>query len=249
MDLGIKDRVALVLGASSGMGRAVAADLVAEGARVAIASSSRERIEATAAQIGATAFVADTADTASLEQLVTDVERLLGVVEILVTNTGGPPAAADPLAIPEEQWDEAYGSLVRAPLTLIERVVPGMKERGFGRIVNVSSTSVVEPIPNLMLSNAHRTAALAAFKTIARELAPHGITVNTVLPGRIATDRLGQLYGSLDAAQQVAASEVPAGRLGTPEEYAAMVVFLCSARASYVTGTAPRVDGGLTKSM
>jgi 3-oxoacyl-[acyl-carrier protein] reductase len=249
MDLGLQGKIALVMGASSGMGRAVAAELVAEGARVAVASSSAERVEAAAREIGATAFTANTADGESLDRLVTDVEEQLGPVAILVTNTGGPPAADDPLSLDEQQWRDAYQHLVLAPLRLIERVAPGMRERGFGRIVNISSTSVVEPIPNLMLSNAHRTATLAAFKTIARQLAPHGITLNTVLPGRIATDRLGQLYGTLDAAQQAAASEVPAGRLGTPEEFAAMVVFLCSERASYVTGSAPRVDGGLTRSL
>ncbi|MBJ7348967.1 MAG: SDR family oxidoreductase, partial [Thermoleophilaceae bacterium] len=164
-------------------------------------------------------------------------------------NTGGPPPNGDPLEMTPAQWEAAYRTLVLAPMALIERVVPGMKERGFGRIVNVSSTSVREPIPNLMLSNVHRSAALAAFKTVARDLAPHGITVNTVLPGRIATDRLGQLYGSLDNAQEVAAGEIPIGRLGTPQEYAAMVVFLCSNQAAYVTGTAPRVDGGLTRSV
>lgn len=249
MDLGLQDRVALVVGASSGMGRAVAAELVAEGALVAAASSSLERITATAAQIGATPFAADTADLLSLERLVNDVEQSLGPVEILVTNTGGPPAAADPQSLSEQQWRDAYQHLVLAPLRLVELVTPGMKQRSYGRIVNISSTSVVEPIPNLMLSNAHRTATLAAFKTIARDLAPHGVTLNTVLPGRIATDRLGQLYGSLEAAEEVARQEIPAGRLGTPEEFAAMVVFLCSRRASYITGTAPRVDGGLTRSM
>lgn len=249
MNLGLKDRVALVMGASSGMGRAVAAELVAEGARVAAVSSSRQRIEAAAAAIGATPLVASTDDPAALGQLVTDVERLLGPVEVLVTNTGGPPAADDPLSLTPDQWETAYRNLVLAPLALIERVAPGMKHRGWGRIVNVSSTAVVEPIPVLMLSNAHRTAALAAFKTIARDLAPHGVTVNTVLPGRIATERLGQLYGSLDEAERVAAQEVPAARLGTAEEFAAMVTFLCSDRASYITGIAPRVDGGLTRSM
>lgn len=249
MDLGLKDRVALVLGASSGMGRAVAAGLVAEGARVAVASSSRERIEAAAAELGARPLVADTGDPGSLAAVADAAEAALGPLDILITNTGGPPAAADPLAPTPDQWESAYRSLVLAPLALVRHVAPGMKQRGFGRIVNISSTAVVEPIPNLMLSNAHRSAALAAFKTIARDLAPHGVTVNTVLPGRIATDRLGQLYGSLAAAQQIAEQEIPAQRLGTPEEYAAVVVFLCSEQASYVTGTAPSVDGGLTRSV
>jgi 3-oxoacyl-[acyl-carrier protein] reductase len=134
-------------------------------------------------------------------------------------------------------------------MALIERAVPGMKERGFGRILNVSSSAVREPIPVLMLSNVHRSGLLAGFKTLARNLAGDGITVNTVLPGRIATDRLADTQGSLEGAEQAAKEQVPAGRLGTVEEFAAVAAFLCSEKASYVTGAAVLVDGGLTQSI
>jgi 3-oxoacyl-[acyl-carrier protein] reductase len=248
VDLGLEGRVALVTGASKGIGRAIAAELVREGARVAISSRSQERIETTAAEIGATGFVLDSADLdaagPALEQVA---ERLGGPVEVLVTNTGGPPPG-EPLGFTREQWEAAYRELVLAPMALIERAVPAMRERGWGRIVNVASSSVREPIPYLMLSNAHRSATLAAFKTLAREVAGDGVTLNTVLPGRIGTDRL---YGMASRGQVDAAAreQVPAGRVGTPEEMAAAAAFLCSARAAYITGQAVAIDGGLMASI
>jgi 3-oxoacyl-[acyl-carrier protein] reductase len=246
VDFGLDGTVALVLGASKGIGRAIAAELVAEGARVAIASRSRERIEATAEEIGAAPFVHDSGDVDSVPGLIADVESRLGPIDILVTNTGGPPLNADALAFTREQWEAAYRDLVLTPMAQIEAVVPGMRERGFGRIVNVSSSAVREPIPFLMLSNTHRAAMLAAFKTLAKQLAGDGITLNTLLTGRIGTDRLRDESGSLDAAEAAARDQVPAGRLGTPEEMAAVAAFLCSRRASYVTGEAIRIDGGMT---
>lgn len=249
MDLGIDGRVALVTGASQGIGKAIAAALAAEGARVAIASRSRERIDAAAADVGATGFVLDSADLDAIPGVVADVEHAVGPVEILVCNTGGPPANPDPLAFSREQWEAAYRTLVLAQIALVERVVPGMRERGFGRVVNVASTSVREPIGNLMLSNAHRASMVAAFKTIARAVASDGVTLNTVLPGRIATERAASLSGSLEAAEATAAKEVPAARMGRPEEMAAAVAFLCSVPAAYVTGETIAVDGGLTRSL
>jgi 3-oxoacyl-[acyl-carrier protein] reductase len=249
MDLGIAGRVALVTAGSKGIGRGIAAGLVAEGAQVAITSRSSERVEATAAEIGATAFVHDQDDLDGVPALVQRIEQSLGApVEILVTNTGGPPPG-DPLSFTREQWIEAYRTLVLAPMALIEATLPGMRERGWGRVVNIASTSVLEPIPVLMLSNSHRAAAVAAFKTLARAVASDGVTLNTVLPGRIATERLADTSGSLDAAQEAAKHEVPAARLGTVEELAAAAVFLCSAPASYITGERLRVDGGLTRSV
>ena len=248
MDLGIAGRVALVSGASKGIGRGIAEELVREGCRVAISSRSRERIDATAREIGATGFVWDTSDVAGAPQLVDEVEAAFGApVDVLVCNTGGPPAGPDPLAFGEDGWRRAYESLVLAPMALVKRCMPGMRERGWGRVVNVASTSVREPIPTLMLSNAHRAGTLAAWKTLARHVAADGVTVNSVLPGRIATDRLADNYGSLEAAERSAADEVPAKRLGTVEELAAAAAFLCGERAGYVTGVGLVVDGGLTR--
>ena len=236
-------------GASRGIGRAIATELVAEGARVAVSSRSSERIEATAAEIGATPFVHDSTDLDAVPGLLEGVEGELGPIDITIVNTGGPPMGPDPLAFTREQWEAAYRELVLGSMALVEAVLPGMRERGFGRIVSVASTSVREPIPWLMLSNAHRAGLLAALKTIARHVAGDGVTVNSVLPGRIATDRLADASGSLEPAQEAARQTVPAGRLGTVEEMAAAAAFLCSVRASYVTGTAMLVDGGLTQSL
>jgi 3-oxoacyl-[acyl-carrier protein] reductase len=249
MDLGITGRVALVTGASQGIGRAIAAELAAEGARVAISSRSRERITAAAGEIGATGFVHDSADLDGAPQLLRDVEAALGPVEILVCNTGGPPADPDALAFTREQWEAAYAVLVLAPMALVERVLPGMRTRGWGRVLNVVSTSVREPIANLMLSNAHRAAMITAFKTIARQVAADGVTLNSVLPGRIATNRLFELSGGREAVEASVREQVPAGRLGTVEEMAAAAAFLCSDRASYITGERLTVDGGLTRSV
>jgi 3-oxoacyl-[acyl-carrier protein] reductase len=249
MDLGIDGRVALVTGASQGIGRAIAAELAREGARVAISSRSREKIDATAAEIGATGFVLDSADLDAIDPTVAAIEDELGPIDILVCNTGGPPADPDPLSFTSDQWEAAYRTLVLAPIALIERVLPGMRERGFGRVLNVASTSVREPIGNLMLSNAHRASMITSFKTIARAVAGDGVTLNTLLPGRIATDRAYSMSGSPEEAEAAAAKEVPAARMGKPEEMAAAAAFFCSARASYVTGETLAVDGGMTRSI
>src|SRR5579863_5075550 len=164
MDLGISNRVALVLGASKGLGRAVAAELAAEGARVAIAARSAERLATVAGEIAATPFVHDNADLDAIPALVGEVTAALGPIDILVTNTGGPPPRPDPLSHPRAEWEQAHRTLVLAPLELIGALVPGMRERGFGRIVNIASWAVREPSPNLALSNSERSAALAAFK-------------------------------------------------------------------------------------
>jgi 3-oxoacyl-[acyl-carrier protein] reductase len=249
MDLGLNGRVALVTGASKGIGRGIAAELVAEGARVAISSHSRERVEATAAELGATAYVHDTSDVDHTPVLVAEVTEALGPIDVLVCNTGGPPGGPDALGFTRDQWQAAYASLVLGPMALVEAVLPGMRERGFGRVLNVASAGVREPIPNLMLSNAHRISMVNAFKTIAGQVAADGVTLNTVLPGRIDTDRLAELYGSREAAAASAAETVPTGRMGTVEEFAAVSVLLCSARASYVTGETVAIDGGMLSSV
>jgi 3-oxoacyl-[acyl-carrier protein] reductase len=251
MDLGIAGRVALVMGASQGIGLGIASALAREGARVAMASRSLERLDDAARGVeGETAtFAADTGDLARLAELPGEVsERLEGPVEILVTNTGGPPSGGAEERSTDE-WEAAYRSLVLAPRALIEAVLPEMRSRGWGRIVNVGSSSTIEAIPHLGLSNAHRLAAIGYFKTLAREVAGDGITLNTVATGKIATDRLAKLSGSLEAAAEMAREQVPAGRLGTPEEYGDLVAFLCSERAAYVTGTTIPIDGGLLRAI
>ena len=249
MDLGIEGRVALVLGASRGLGRAIAEALGREGVRVALASRSAEALEEVAAGIGTeTAVVAvDTGDENAVAALPARVEEALGPIDILILNTGGPPAGGA-LDADANAWRDAYQSLVLAPLALARACVPGMRERGWGRIISVSSTSVREPIPGLALSNANRMATVGLLNTLAREVAADGVTVNTVATGRFATERLAELYGSFEDAEEQARAEVPAGRLGRPEEYGDLVAFVCSDRAAYLTGTVIPLDGGITRS-
>ncbi len=249
MDLGLAGRTALVMGASRGIGRAIAAGLAREGCRVAIASRSRERIEEAAAAIGeeVAPLVADASDLERVAALPGEVEKALGPIDILVANTGGPPFGGT-LEQELDEWEAAYRSLVLAPRVLAAAVLPGMRERGWGRIVNVGSSSTREPIPGLNLSNSHRMAAVGFLKTLAREVAADGVTVNTVATGRFATERLADAGGSLAGAEEAAKTEVPAGRLGRPEEYGDLVAFLCSERAAYITGTVIPIDGGLLRS-
>lgn len=233
-------------GATRGIGRAIAEQLVAEGARVVISARNPERTAAAAEEIGAVAgFGWDSADIEAAPALVDRVTRAAGPVDILVTNTGGPPTGSDPLAFTDAQWAQAQRMLVRAPMALLRLVLPGMRERGWGRVLNIASSSVREPIPTLMLSNAERSSALAAFKTLARSVAGDGVTLNTLLTGRIATERAVAIHGSFEAARDSAAREVPAGRMGLPEEMAWAAAFLCSDRAAYITGAALPVDGGM----
>src|SRR3954470_4700280 len=226
MDLGLNGKVALVTGASKGMGRGIAAGLAAEGARVAISSRSRERIEAAAAEIGARAYVHDSSDLDGAGRLIETVEADLGPIDIYIANTGGPPGGDDPLGFTREQWEAAHRTLVLSPMAFLERLLPGMRERGWGRVVAVSSMAVREPIPSLQLSNTHRPGLIAAFKVLARQVAADGVTLNSVLPGRIATARvIGS--GTREEAEAAARETIPIGRLGTVEELAAAAVFLC----------------------
>jgi 3-oxoacyl-[acyl-carrier protein] reductase len=250
MDLGITGRTALVLGASRGIGRGIATSLAREGARVAIASRKPEDLVRVAAEIEGEVhpFGAETGNLEHLAGVPGEVEKKLGRVEMLITNTGGPPAGG---ALDNEidDWHAAYTSLVLAPQVLIKAVVPGMRAQRWGRIVNVGSSSTRQPIPELGLSNVHRAAAVGFFKTLAAELAPEGITVNTVATGMFATERLADEDGSLETAHEVARQTVPAGRLGDPAEYGDLVAFLCSERAAYLTGAVIPLDGGLVRSI
>lgn len=248
MDLGLAGKVALVTGGSKGIGRGIAEALVAEGAKVALTSRSAERAEETATAVGARGYGFDSADLDAIPGLLEAVERDLGPVDVYVANTGGPPAG-EPLGFDREQWEAAQVTLLQSPMEILQRVLPGMRERGFGRVVAIGSSAVREPIDALQLSNAHRPGLVAAFKVLSRQFARDGITFNTVHPGRIATDRIIDTAGSVEAAEEQARELIPTGRLGTVDELAAAAVFLCSAQASYITGTSLLVDGGLTRSI
>jgi 3-oxoacyl-[acyl-carrier protein] reductase len=248
MDLGIEGRVALVMGASKGLGRGVAAALAAEGAHVAIASRSRERLDAVVEELDGhvTAFVADAGDLDRMAELPAEVEGALGPVDILVTNTGGPPKGTA-LDNSIEEWEAAFRSLVLGVRVLVEGVLPKMREQGWGRIVNIGSNSTEEPVPTLTLSNANRLAAIGFLKTLSREVAADGITVNTIATGKFATDRLATNEGSMENAERSARETVPARRLGTPAEFGDLVAFLASDRAAYINGTVIPIDGGLLR--
>jgi 3-oxoacyl-[acyl-carrier protein] reductase len=249
MDLGLDGKVALVTGGSKGIGYGIAAALAAEGARVAVAARDPERVRAAAARIGGHGLTFDSHDLDAVPGVIADVEAALGPIDVYIANTGGPPPGEDPLGFTREQWQDAHRTLVLSPMAFLERLLPQMAERGWGRVVAVGSSAIREPIPTLQLSNAHRPGLVAAFKVLAKRFAADGVTLNTVLPGRIATDRVYSTAGSPEAAEAAARETIPAGRLGSVEEMAAAAVFLCSAPASYITGTTLLVDGGMTASV
>jgi 3-oxoacyl-[acyl-carrier protein] reductase len=250
VDLGIEGKTALVMGASKGIGKGIAGALAREGARVAISSRSEESLRAAAAEIDGEVevFPADSGDLDRLRELPGEVGDRLGPIEILVINTGGPPGGGA-LDNSLEEWEEAFRTLVLATRVLAEVVLPGMRERGWGRIVNVASSSIREPIAHLTLSNANRLAALGLLETLADEVAGEGVTVNTVATGMFATDRLADPHGSLEGAHAAAQERIPAKRLGHPDEYGDLVAFLCSERAAYLTGAVIPLDGGLLRSV
>jgi 3-oxoacyl-[acyl-carrier protein] reductase len=245
MDLGIANRVALVTGASKGLGFGVARALIAEGATVAISSRSEERIRQAAEQLGAHPYVHDASDAEAAAGLVEKVSKDLGSLDILVANSGGPPSSPDALSFSLQQWRDAYEMLLVGQLALIEAALPGMRERGWGRVLSLSSSVVREPNEVLVLSSAHRSALLAALKTISRQVAGDGVTINTLLPGLIDTDRIREL-GS-DSPDRVRA--IPAGRIGKVQEFAAAAAFLCSDLAGYITGTTLLIDGGSSRAV
>jgi 3-oxoacyl-[acyl-carrier protein] reductase len=246
MDLGIDGKVALVTGGSKGIGLGIAEALAAEGVRVAVAARNQEAVDAAARQVGGEGFVFDSGDLDAIPGLLDGVESALGPIDIYIANTGGPPPDKDPLAFTREQWEAAHRTLVVSPMTILQRLLPQMAERGWGRVVAFGSSAVLEPLPNLQLSNVHRPGLVVGFKTLAKLYARHGITLNTLHPGRIATDRMIDTAGSREAAAAQARDTIPAGRLGDPAEMGAAAAFLCSQQAGYITGTSLLVDGGLT---
>ncbi|MGI8335129.1 SDR family oxidoreductase [Actinomadura scrupuli] len=261
MDLQIGGRVALVHGAGGGLGGAIAERLAAEGALIAVADLREEAAQATADRIrkaGGTALALgwDLADLDRVEPAVTQIENELGPVDILVNNTGGPPRALA-LGTPSEVWVGHFQSMLLSVIATTDRIVPGMRDRGWGRVVTSASSGVVTPIPALALSNTLRAGLLAWSKTLANEVGDAGITCNVVVPGRIATARVhaldvGKAESEGRSRQEVAeasAAAIPLRRYGEPTEYAAVVAFLAGAPASYVTGSVIRVDGGLIPSI
>jgi 3-oxoacyl-[acyl-carrier protein] reductase len=250
MDLSIRDRVALITGASSGLGEACALALAREGVRVAVAARRHEELERVARaalESGApesASFVTDLNDASSIDRLLQEVNERFGRVDILVANSGGPKPGTFLQTQPGD-WDAAYRAILRSMLQLIEGAVRGMRERGWGRIVALTSSSVKQPIQTLALSNMFRTALVSALKTLSAEVAKDGVTVNAIATGRIETDRLRTLYGGDEAALRRAGAEVPIGRIATPEEFAPLAVFLCGEPARYITGQTISVDGGL----
>jgi 3-oxoacyl-[acyl-carrier protein] reductase len=254
MDLGIRGRVALVTGASAGIGAASALALAAEGARVAVAARRTALLEAVvdraraAGAPDAAAFAVDLADEASVAELLRAAGERFGSVDILVANGGGPrPGTYRDMELGD--WDAAYRTVLRAMLQLVNGVLPSMTQRGWGRIVALTSSSVKQPIATIALSNAFRSALVSALKTLSGEVAPHGITVNAIATGRILTDRLRSTYADEAAIEAAAKRDVPMQRIGSPEELAAAVAFLCGEPASYITGQTLAVDGGLIRSL
>jgi 3-oxoacyl-[acyl-carrier protein] reductase len=253
MDLGIRGKVALVTGASSGIGEAVALQLAREGVKLAVAARRHARLEDVARRarslgaLEAVAFAADQTDAESLARLVRDAEAQLGAVEILIVNGGGPKPGAYTQLEPAD-WDAAYALTFRSALRLVDAVLPQMRKRRWGRIVALESVSVKEPIPALVLSNAFRTAVVAALKTLATEVAAEGVTVNAIATGLVETDRFRALYDSAEKREK-AVAKVPMRRPATPEEFAPLVTFLCGEGARYVTGQTISIDGGRTAAL
>lgn len=261
MDLGIKGKTALVLGAGGGLGGAIAKALAREGARLALGDIDPAALERTAGEIraeGGTALALtwDLADLSIIEDRIATIEAEFGPVDILVNNTGGPPPTPAS-GQPSELWAKHFQAMVLSVIALTDRVLPRMRERKWGRIITSTSSGVVAPIPNLGISNALRLSLVGWSKTLAREVGADGVTANIVLPGRIATSRISFLdeqkakreNRSVEAVAAESTGAIALGRYGRPEEYGDVVAFLASERAAYLTGSVIRVDGGLIASI
>jgi 3-oxoacyl-[acyl-carrier protein] reductase len=261
MELELKGRTALVLGGGGGLGGAIADALAAEGVKIAVADIDPAAIERSVHKIEARGtetldLVWDLSDLTVIDKNISAIENRFGPVDVLVNITGGPPPT--PAAGQEPSlWSKHFSSMVLSIVAITDRVLPNMKARGWGRIITSTSSGVVAPIPNLGLSNSLRLALVGWSKTLAREVARNGITANIILPGRIATDRIRFLDEAkakregrtVEAVEAESTGSIPMGRYGNPEEYADAVAFLASNRASYITGSVIRVDGGLIASI
>jgi 3-oxoacyl-[acyl-carrier protein] reductase len=262
MDLKLNGKVAMVGGASKGLGLAVARALAAEGARVSIASRDKEAVARAAAEIESDtgmqvlATAADLASAADIARWHQSTVDRLGGVDLLFTNAGGPPAGRV-LDFGDEAWQAAFELLVLGVVRQVRLVVPSMQQRGSGAILMSTSSAVKEPIPNIALSNVLRASVAALAKTLALELAAAGIRVNQIIPGRIGTDRVGEIDAinakkagiTADEQKRRSASTIPLGRYGDPDEFGKMAAFLLSDAATYVTGASVQVDGGLVKGL
>lgn len=252
MDLQITGKTALVTGASKGIGLAVARLLAHEGARVVLSARNEETLNSAVEEIrtdggDALAIPADVSEAHSIEALMAATTQQFGKPDILVVNGGGPPAgqATD---MGEDAWAEGFDLTLMSAVRLTRAVLPSMQEQGWGRIINITSLSVKQPVPNLMLSNAFRAAVTGFAKTLSSEVAAQGITVNNVAPGYTATERLKELHKN-DAERDALIAKIPAKRFATPEEVAAAAVFLASEQAAYITGQTLLVDGGVVGSL
>lgn len=261
MDLGLRGKVALVCGGSRGIGFAAADELAQEGMQLAIcgrdaAALAEARRRIAARGVDALTIAADLATTDGLEAAIDAVQKRFDRVDVLITNTGGPPTSPA-LGADWPAWEGATNLLLRSAVELTRAFVPGMQARKWGRVIGITSLAVKQPVPSLVLSNSLRAAVTGYFRTLANEIAVDGVTVNTVLPGYTETERLVALAdaavtrtgSSREAVYDQWRATTPAGRLGTPDELAAVIVFLASTRASFVTGQAICVDGGAVRSL
>lgn len=246
MDLGLNGRTAIVCGASSGIGLAVAEALAAEGANVAMFARRRDALEREAERLGALAVRGDVTHPRDLERLVDTTLEAFGGIDVLVNNSGG-PTRSPAVGLEAEDVEEAVQLLLISAVRLTNLCLPHLRSSGRGRVVNIESSSVKEPVAGLVLSNAVRPGAIGWAKTLAREVGPDGITVNSIAPGRIDTERIREVYP--DGPTEADLRDIPARRLGSPREIGDVVAFLASEQASYVTGAVVAVDGGLTRGL